>query len=663
HVIFLAGVMRTVRDGFVGNNKTSHTKDICVFIAYLVLIGTLLISPLPKASAQTPLISSRGNVSYSNNTALHTKVITVNTNAPGVLCYPAFAWNHINRGASISEIARSEQATAAVNSSYFTMLPRQRYALGLVVRDGVIQSFAPYNRTTLIITKEGKPVIVSPGVRLQLSFKTGTMRGFFTNVNMPRGKHDVVFYTPFYGATTQTKRGGSEVILRRRAGVFYIEKTLCTGCNSVIPGDGAVLSFAGQLPGRIIEGNTISFVVDKLGVPFDTAAQAVQAGPRLVKNGNNVSLAAARRERIPVDIRAHAAMRTAVGITKNGKLIMVVSTGEITLSSLAQKMIRHGAVDAMNFDGGGSSGYFFNGNKRRNGRLVPTVFVVREGKTYLGISHAPAVLPAAAKVVAEVKTADLYMKYRVPAPKQGRIIRGGIPFVRNNVLFGAGVLLIGLFMYIWVRKKTGESRGSVSSVIRCGFDHAYTGPVLIENHRDIYPILEELCDPDISVINFDAHDDATIPEVYAWKVGCGSWVAFALLKRYAREVVWINPAWLIKKFLYIFKRFSIFEKSKTLICERTLRNVPHVTGRVVVSIDFDYFSSALGPRHRPSEREIEASIAELIGMLAQWDITIVQLVLCTSRVGNWVYWDQVEFIREKLSEALERLSQGGENHE
>ena len=91
--------------------------------------------------------------------------------------------------------------------------------------------------------------------------------------------------------------------------------------------------------------------------------------------------------------------------------------------------------------------------------------------------------------------------------------------------------------------------------------------------------------------------------------------------------MWINPVWLIKKFLYIFKRFSIFEKSKTLICERTLRHVPYVTGRVVVSIDFDYFSSALGPRHRPSEREIEASIAELIGMLAQWDITIVQLVI------------------------------------
>lgn len=87
---------------------------------------------------------------------------------------------------------------------------------------------------------------------------------------------------------------------------------------------------------------------------------AVGGGPRLVKGGRiNVT---SIEERFKADIACGRAPRTAVGVTHDGKLLLVSVTGRqayhsvgVTLEELAGIMIELGAKDAMNFDGGGSS--------------------------------------------------------------------------------------------------------------------------------------------------------------------------------------------------------------------------------------------------------------------------------------------------------------------
>ena len=83
------------------------------------------------------------------------------------------------------------------------------------------------------------------------------------------------------------------------------------------------------------------------------------AGPLLVYDGLvNVT---ASLEEIPSDIADGRAPRTAVGIKKDGTILVVVADGRssrsagMTLPELARYLIQLGADRAMNFDGGGSS--------------------------------------------------------------------------------------------------------------------------------------------------------------------------------------------------------------------------------------------------------------------------------------------------------------------
>jgi uncharacterized protein YigE (DUF2233 family) len=87
---------------------------------------------------------------------------------------------------------------------------------------------------------------------------------------------------------------------------------------------------------------------------------AVGGGPRLVRDGKvNVS---SIEEQFKADVAAGRAPRTAVGVTGDGKLLLIAVTGRqayhsigVTLEELANITLELGAKDAMNLDGGGSS--------------------------------------------------------------------------------------------------------------------------------------------------------------------------------------------------------------------------------------------------------------------------------------------------------------------
>jgi len=102
---------------------------------------------------------------------------------------------------------------------------------------------------------------------------------------------------------------------------------------------------------------------------------AMSAGPRLVKNSS--VFVTSKEEKFPSDITNGRAPRTAVGLTKDGHVLLLVVDGRqqssigMTLLELALYMQEWGAVDAMNLDGGGSSEMFVNGkivNKPSDGR-------------------------------------------------------------------------------------------------------------------------------------------------------------------------------------------------------------------------------------------------------------------------------------------------------
>jgi hypothetical protein len=89
---------------------------------------------------------------------------------------------------------------------------------------------------------------------------------------------------------------------------------------------------------------------------WDGYSAGLAAGPILVEDGTCV--VGAKRDGF--SRKLHAA-RSAVGVTADHQLLMVVVEDDITLDELAKMMRMLGAVDAMNLDGGGSCGLYGDG--------------------------------------------------------------------------------------------------------------------------------------------------------------------------------------------------------------------------------------------------------------------------------------------------------------
>ena len=83
------------------------------------------------------------------------------------------------------------------------------------------------------------------------------------------------------------------------------------------------------------------------------------AGPRLVSNG--VTCVNPRKEGFqdPALFRRH--IRPAVGLTAEGKLLLVSASKPVTFSELAKILRRIGAVDAVGLDGGSSTALYYRG--------------------------------------------------------------------------------------------------------------------------------------------------------------------------------------------------------------------------------------------------------------------------------------------------------------
>ncbi|MNO77282.1 hypothetical protein D3C76_683850 [compost metagenome] len=102
----------------------------------------------------------------------------------------------------------------------------------------------------------------------------------------------------------------------------------------------------------------------------------LQAGPRLVVNGK-VALDVKNEGFRDPKILTGSGARSALGITQDHKLILL-TTGGATIPQLAEIMKQAGAYQAMNLDGGASSGLYYNGKYLTTpGRKISNAIVVK----------------------------------------------------------------------------------------------------------------------------------------------------------------------------------------------------------------------------------------------------------------------------------------------
>lgn len=253
----------------------------------------------------------------------------------------------------VSSMAKRAQAIAAVNGAFFAQDGRP---LGLFAIDGELIS-EPYARRTALGLGPNTALIDAVGFEGRVRRADGSEFPV-TGLNRPRLQDDMIVYTRRYGETTRTNIYGWDVVV-----VDGIVVEVVAG-NATIPADGFVLSGHGAARDFLAEvqvGDALSVDISldpdwfALGVK-----QIIGGGPRLVRDGEIEITGEA--ERFQPDVLVGRAPRTALGVTADGKLLLVTVNGRqpgisvgMTLTELAELMLELGAVNAMNFDGGGST--------------------------------------------------------------------------------------------------------------------------------------------------------------------------------------------------------------------------------------------------------------------------------------------------------------------
>jgi len=113
-----------------------------------------------------------------------------------------------------------------------------------------------------------------------------------------------------------------------------------------------------------------------ISLDYDHIRTAVGAGPTLVKNGKLKADAGAEGF-TEGKITSSAATRSLIGITDDNRLGMAVVSG-VTVKQLGEIALSLGMVEAMNLDGGGSSGLYYNGSYMTTpGRLLSNAVVIK----------------------------------------------------------------------------------------------------------------------------------------------------------------------------------------------------------------------------------------------------------------------------------------------
>ncbi|MBW3622524.1 MAG: phosphodiester glycosidase family protein [Armatimonadetes bacterium] len=305
---------------------------------------------------------------------------------------------------AVSTLARRKGATVAVNGDFFI----GGSPVGLLIRNGelvtlpymnrVVCALLPGNQVIFDIPQAGGTVRVSRSISSPDEPPAAAPYPL-AGINRKRGPNALMLYTPTYGPKTLTNNFGTEVVLSgvrlplkpgRSSGTVEEVRAGQGGTplrkgTVVLSGHGPGAEFLKKLqPGDALE---VSLSVRSPQIPdWSVVREAIGGGPYLVRGGR-VAIDA-KEQRFQPDVVLGRAPRTAVGRTRDGRLLMVTVDGRqpmsagMTLSELADLMLRLGCETAINLDGGGSTAMAVQGmrvNSPSDGweRSVAAMLVVR----------------------------------------------------------------------------------------------------------------------------------------------------------------------------------------------------------------------------------------------------------------------------------------------
>ena len=187
-------------------------------------------------------------------------------------------------------------------------------------------------------------------------------------MNRQRIANDFVLYNEYFAPSTKTNPWGIEVKVKNNRVIAVSNK----GNMKIEPGTYVLSAHGTAKPylAGIKPGDKITISESLSNNNADKMETVISGGPLLLEKGVlNVRI---EEEKIAADIAKGRAPRTALGLKKDGTILLLVVDGRskasagLTLYELAQYLKKLGAYDALNFDGGGSSEMVIKGKVMNN---------------------------------------------------------------------------------------------------------------------------------------------------------------------------------------------------------------------------------------------------------------------------------------------------------
>ncbi len=328
-----------------------------LFVAFLLSFGfgVMIVFCAPLFAAES--ITINNEAIWSGDRSISAKVVRIPLSSYRVRI--GLANGRVGSTQSLAGIAKSYNAIAAINGCFFSAYTDDpiKPPYHNIIADGRIVHLGSTG-TTLGFDASNNYRMERPKITV-VGTQSGPNVPEYPNwyaflINHPAESSNVAILFDALWAGSVTPNKGTQAVVDSKG----IIKAISAGSKQ-IPNGGYVLLFAGgdeYLAGRLRVGNQCSYKYtykDCDAAFWTQAKEAIGCGPRLVANGMvsyNPKAEGFTSEKILVNSGA----RSAVGITNDGTLLLVTCTA--TVRELANVMQALKAYDAMNLDGGASSG-------------------------------------------------------------------------------------------------------------------------------------------------------------------------------------------------------------------------------------------------------------------------------------------------------------------
>lgn len=341
-------------------------------------------------------ISFRTETVKTSGGSFSVRVITVNPKDPRIAMSVDIPDRRFGVTRNFDRLVAEKGAYAAINANFFYSGNTTKNPIGNIMVNGRILH-GQSGITTIGVTKS-KDIVFSN----VSTFYKGKTDGKSYNADLGGGRIEynqwvayeinsisqnpgnIIIYTPEFGTSLPITSDGYVAVVER--GVVTRNTFIAKGGSSAIPANGYVVYF-GQSEGDRFKGHLALQVGRKAeythyvaessnpGFLWEEMQFAIAGGPDLVINGqmqppSTLPMFSAEK------FKSLPAPRTAIGMTADG-LLLLVNVPKARIGDLKEIMKSLGAWQAVNLDGGASTGMSYEGKTvYKPGREIVAMFYV-----------------------------------------------------------------------------------------------------------------------------------------------------------------------------------------------------------------------------------------------------------------------------------------------